>query len=325
MRFGIVVPIYNVEDYLRECLDSIYQQDYDDYEVILVDDGSRDGSSVICDEYASVNKNTRVIHKKNQGLISARRTGYKVATAEYIVNCDSDDYIEPHTLMELSKIIDKFGADLIIYNSNVVYDDRKEVFFEHTFEEGIIGDKNKVYDELLLSHKINSLCMKVFRRNLIDIDNDYSEYYGNNFGEDLLQSIPIVMNAQKLYYLDRTLYNYRMKSGMTARYNNKQYWACRTIYDKIRTQLVDLEIEDFEEKLSKYLVASAYDAIHQNHVIGEYHEDDVLMIVNDPEYINAYSMIESKQYIRLFTVRQRIILKIIKYRFYRILRLLFVM
>ena len=93
MLISIIVPVYNVENYLKECIDSILRQEFRDYEIILVDDGSKDDSGKICDEYGKKYSFISVIHKKNGGLSDARNFGLKIAKGEYILFIDSDDYI----------------------------------------------------------------------------------------------------------------------------------------------------------------------------------------------------------------------------------------
>lgn len=94
MEFSVLVPVYNVEKYLTKCLVSLEEQTFKDFEVILVDDGSNDNSGKICDKFCEDNKNMKVIHKKNEGLISARRTALEQSSGDYCVFCDSDDFLE---------------------------------------------------------------------------------------------------------------------------------------------------------------------------------------------------------------------------------------
>ncbi|MBR3692893.1 MAG: glycosyltransferase [Erysipelotrichales bacterium] len=106
-KISVIVPIYNVAPYLRTCLDSLLDQTYTDYEIICVDDGSKDESGRIADEYASLYSNIHVIHKENGGLSSARNAGLKIATGEYISFIDSDDYVASNYLAEMAKALDE--------------------------------------------------------------------------------------------------------------------------------------------------------------------------------------------------------------------------
>ena len=100
MLFSLILPVYNVELYLKECIVSILKQTYTDYELILVDDGSTDGSGAICDEYAEKEKQIKVIHKANGGSSDARNAGIETAQGEYIIYLDSDDYIISDRFLE---------------------------------------------------------------------------------------------------------------------------------------------------------------------------------------------------------------------------------
>lgn len=115
MLFSVIIPIYNVEKYLRECLDSVARQTFPDFEAILVDDGSPDGSAAICDEYAARDSRFTVIHKKNGGLVSARKAGIICAGGEYIVNLDGDDRLRTDMLENAKKIIDAHHPDVLSF------------------------------------------------------------------------------------------------------------------------------------------------------------------------------------------------------------------
>ena len=114
---SIIVPVYNVEKYLDQCVNSLINQTYDKIEIILVDDGSKDNSGKICDKFCEENSNMKVIHKKNEGLISARRIALEMSSGDYCVFCDSDDFLEKNALEELHNVISSKNPDLIIYNA----------------------------------------------------------------------------------------------------------------------------------------------------------------------------------------------------------------
>ena len=120
---SIVIPIYNVEKYLNECVDSVIVQTYHDLEIILVDDGSTDNSGKLCDEYKKIDDRIKVIHQKNGGLSAARNTGMDSAIGEYLYFLDSDDYIEPQTVERLVDTIEQEKADIVLFDGYVVYTD----------------------------------------------------------------------------------------------------------------------------------------------------------------------------------------------------------
>lgn len=109
---SIVIPIYNVEPYLRRCVDSVLAQTYTDLEIILVDDGSPDGCGAICDEYAAKDTRIKVIHQKNRGLSGARNAGLELATGEYVAFLDSDDYVDTTMYEKLLKVLEENDADI---------------------------------------------------------------------------------------------------------------------------------------------------------------------------------------------------------------------
>ena len=120
---SVVIPVYNVEVYLRECVDSVLAQTMQDFEIILVDDGATDSCGTICDEYGAKNERVRVIHQPNGGLSSARNTGLDAATGEYVYFLDSDDYIETYALEQLWSMARKENADVVFFDASVFFTD----------------------------------------------------------------------------------------------------------------------------------------------------------------------------------------------------------
>lgn len=120
----LVVPVYNMEEHLIRCMGTLLNQTYTDYEIILVDDGSTDRSSKLCDDYSHKNEKVRVIHKKNGGLSSARNAGIQAACGDYIVFPDPDDWVEPNYVEQLLTCQEQYNADLVCLGHYIEYDDR---------------------------------------------------------------------------------------------------------------------------------------------------------------------------------------------------------
>ena len=123
---SVIVPVYNVEPYLRKCVDSILAQSYSNLEVILVDDGSPDGCGAICDEYAAKDARVRVIHKPNGGISDARNAGLDIMTGDYVTFVDSDDWIDEQHLSSLYALV-KGGADIAVSDVRRILTDETEI------------------------------------------------------------------------------------------------------------------------------------------------------------------------------------------------------
>lgn len=324
MRFSVLVPVYNVEKFLPKCLEGLCQQTYKDFEVILIDDGSTDLSAKICDDFCRKNKNIKVIHKKNEGLISARREAIKNARGEYCVFCDSDDFLEINALQELEKIIEKNDPDLILYNAYTYNNGQKELFFSNVFKEGIIKNKESIYNKLLLEYSINAIWLKAVKRTIIDIEKDYRKFYKFNFGEDLLQTIPLIKKAQKIYYLNKALYNYRIESGMMRRYSANYYWSYRCVNLEVSQELRKEKIVDFEEKLAFHLIIAAYGAVTQLKYCDIINLEELDRIRDDPVFKKKHYILMNSRYKKKLNFKQRLIVFLLYKKFYGILKLLLI-
>lgn len=127
-RFSIVVPVYNVEIYLKQCIESIINQTYSDIEIILVDDGSTDQSGKICDQYAEIDSRIRVIHQENGGLQKVRKVGVSCATGQYVSFVDGDDFVQENMCEDINSLVCESDADIIITGSTYVYPDYCELY-----------------------------------------------------------------------------------------------------------------------------------------------------------------------------------------------------
>lgn len=309
MLFSILVPVFNVEKYLEACLCSLQHQSYEDFEVILVDDGSKDRSAEICNDYVKKDSRFRVIHKDNEGLISARREGIKKARGQFCIFCDSDDFLNLDALLELSKIIFTENPDLILYEANQVSDEGKILpFFKNVLPYGRINNKELIYDTLLLSYKLNSLCLKAVKRTIIDIHEDYSSYYKCNFGEDILQSIPLIINAENIFYINKPLYNYRVVSGMMHKYSPNYYTSYKMINCRLHEYESYINISDFSIKTNVHLLVAAYGAVSQFRFLKNIDRTELDKILNDETFRAAYITVKKSCYWKCLNKKQQILL-----------------
>ncbi len=210
-KFSIIVPIYNSEKYLSDCINSLLNQNYTDYEIILVDDGSTDNSGKIIDSFES--DKVKVIHKENGGQISARVEGFKASSGEYILFVDSDDEISDNMLYTLNGYISKFRPDCIIFgletfNNDGVLSTTKAQFSKAT----IINEKSDLMEIVLNDYGYNSVCRKAIRREFID-NIDLTAFHNIRFAEDLLESLEIYENAKNFLFIPEILYKYRINEN----------------------------------------------------------------------------------------------------------------
>lgn len=237
MRFSILVPVYNVEKYLKQCLDSILSQTFTDYEVILADDGSTDSSGKICDEYVKKYPDKiKVFHKENEGLLLTRRFSLKKAQGEYIVFVDSDDYVSPDLLQVLDQNFTKHGCDMVIYNFNRFVDGEDELtspsipYADETIFEG--DSKTELCKQYILKHTFVNMWVKSVKREIVDIDADYTKWNVAR-GEDIIQSFALFDNASKILFIDNKLYYYRKNEGsVTLKVALKDYKSFLTHSEK---------------------------------------------------------------------------------------------
>jgi len=215
MLFSVLVPAYNAAAYLAECLDSVLAQTEQDFEIVVVDDGSTDDTGEICDRYHALDPlRVRVIHQQNCGSILARRAGVAAARGGYCVFLDADDTIASDTLETVRETIVRTGADVVIYNFYNRYlpdetlDMATPVFADGT--EFCGRGKRELYEKIISSWRLNNLVTKVIRTPLLKQDDTpFPEYADNPHMDDLLQSLYPITHAERVVYLAKPLYYYR--------------------------------------------------------------------------------------------------------------------
>lgn len=217
MKFSIILPIYKVECYLHECVDSILNQSYKDFEVILVDDGSPDSCPQICDDYASKDSRVKVIHKPNGGQADARNVGLENASGDYVCYVDCDDYLADNNVLQLLAGKTESNPDIVHYKFKewFEYDGHvSECKFDYIVptKERSLAD---IYCDLIDKDAYyNSAWSKIIRRNLL-IDNNI-RFEKGIVGEDNEWYYHVVKVAKSLILVDEPLYVYRRRQGSTT-------------------------------------------------------------------------------------------------------------
>ena len=245
-KISIVIPIYNVEQYLRECIDSVIKQTYENLEIILVNDGSKDNSLNICKEYLDKDKRIRIIDQKNAGLSAARNVGLEASTGEYVMFIDSDDYMDLNACKVLYNAIE--GTDYEFVSANFVFTDSngkpwKKPKFSNKFKNKELTIKN--YRESF--YFINApVWNKIFKREYL-IENNLRFEVGL-YAEDAIFTTLLYLKAQKAYYIKDVVYYYRQREVKKG--NLSISFNCSLEYfDKINTayKIIDDNFRKYKE------------------------------------------------------------------------------
>jgi len=269
---SIIVPIYNVEDYLVDCLENIVNQTYKNLEIILVDDGSPDNCGNICDEYAKKDNRIKVIHKENGGLSSARNVGLDIATGEYISFIDSDDFVSKDFIEKLYNLCKKNGAEIAECNF---------LKFVDKIEKSNINPKIESYSSIEMQKRIYSneyirtivVWNKLYKKCIYETlrfpigkinEDEFTTYkaFGNT-------SEKIVITNEVLYY-----YRYNENSIMGRKFNEKRLdvleaYEERKEYfrEKDLVELYEKTVEEYQEKLKQCYILTKENIVHNKEIL----------------------------------------------------------
>jgi glycosyltransferase involved in cell wall biosynthesis len=237
---SIIVPVYNVEEYLTNCLDSICNQTLKEIEIIIINDGSTDNSSEIIKEFQKNDKRIKVITQKNQGLSAARNAGLDIATGEYIGFVDSDDFISPDMYMDLYNKILEYDTDIVICNHYILENDSLRT--NSNYSDYLIETDKKYTYYLLRDEAIkNFVWSRLYKKELFD---GVRFPIGKVF-EDIYLSFYLLGKIKNSYYISEPLYCYRVREGSISRSVNIKIVtdvvnAVYSLYMKIKKKYPDL-------------------------------------------------------------------------------------
>ena len=220
MNLSIIVPVYNVEAFLKKCVDSLLDQDLsqDDYEIILVEDGSTDGGGALCDALAAANGNIHVIHQQNRGLSGARNAGIPVAKGDYVIFVDSDDFLEPNVLGGLVRQMKDKQLDILRFNYQNVNMDG-EVFEPNKYVKPYVNYSGEVCDgETFLNERLGFACYAwQFMVKSSIIRKEGNAFKEGIYFEDVEWTPRILLQARRVASTDTFVYNYLFRTGSIAR------------------------------------------------------------------------------------------------------------
>jgi glycosyltransferase involved in cell wall biosynthesis len=276
--FSIIVPIYNIERYIEQCILSILDQTFTNFEVILVNDGSPDGCPQICDEYAIRDSRIKVVHKKNGGIVSARQAGVDEAKGEYIACVDGDDWISKDYLEKFAEVINQYASDVVCCGAILAYED-KETRKPLRINLGYY-DRNRIENEIfpILIERDDgvyfppSLWGKVFRREIYQQQQLVSTFV--NIGEDHACTKPCIYHSQSMYIMEYCLYYYRQNPQSMTKNKKVFDWNGPRIIGKHFEKQIPMGEADFQEQVYRSVVHNLF-----NVCVSQFNRKEVYSVV----------------------------------------------
>jgi len=306
-KISIIIPVYNVSEYLDECLLSVVNQNYKDYEVIVVNDGSTDNSLEIAKKYEKKHKNLiKVYDKENGGLSSARNYGISVSDGEYLFFIDSDDYILPNALETIDKYLSKTNCDVLVYpfliGENKIYNKMYNDKIDNLNKRYIIGKPNAM----------NKICKKeLYLKNNIEFP--LGLYY-----EDLATMPKLALHTNKITFIEEPLYFYRVRENSIM--NNKEYNpkvdAIFEVLKELRTYFKDKYPEEIEYLHIEHLLRGA--SIRYIDFNTCQKELDMIINIIKENYPNW----QKNKYYQKENIKKKIMCKLIYKKKYKLISLL---
>lgn len=293
--FSVIIPIYKVEMYVDKAIQSVLEQTYNDFELILVDDGSPDLCPQKCDEYAKKDNRVKVIHKINGGLVSARKSGAEIAVGKYIVCVDGDDWVDDNYLMEMANVVKLYSPDMICiehYISNEKYNKRIKLPIEQGIYYG--DDIEKIIFPILIESEKGiyfdpSIVTKIIRHDLyfrsqMSVNSDIT------IGEDHACTKPCIFEAKSIYILKKSFYYYRVNlESMTKNKKPFPWNGPKAIGIHFENQ-IDMNKFDFQAQVYRSIVHNLFNVAYSQFNRDEpYHviKKDIKKNISDEYYRKA--------------------------------------
>lgn len=307
-KVSVIIPVYNVENYLRKCLNSLVNQTLKDIEIIVVNDGTLDNSQEIIDEYVKkYPKKVVSIIQENGGQGAARNTGLLHAKGEYIGYIDSDDYVEENMYEELYKKAKEEDSDIVICGNNVVKENYEFLSKEDVDKEFLLG-KMAVWN-------------KIYKKNII-VDNKI-QFRSKVWYEDLDFTMKVYFSSKKISYVDKPLYNYLLREGSTMNNNNikrnlELIEAFDSLIDYCKDKKIYNKVKDEIEFLCIYHMYIF--AITRVLNTNNNYKAKIAIINKFRDYINSnFPNFKQNKYLYLLPKRRKLIYNLINSKFYCII------
>lgn len=320
--FSIIVPVYNKEKYIAECLESVIKQTYSDWEVIIVDDGSFDASGEICKQYAACDGRIKYFYRENHGIVLSRQYGIRVASGQYIFHLDADDFWQSNLLETIKKCLEEQPVDIVLYRYKNVYSDYEEDSIR-VVKEKVVYDhdqKDEIICTILNGQK--SLCTKAFKAEIVKQDVDkYEKWKQVCLGEDSLQMMMPMCRARSMCVINDVLYNYRIvEETMSHGFNKNHLLDHLTVIDAEYEILKSFKQNraEFIKQINKAYLHAFSCRIREliDSEISSKEKKNVIEMIQRNEIYQKLADIETKDNIDVYSL---IVLKAFRYKCYWII------
>lgn len=271
-KLSIIIPMYNAESHLHRCLDSILKQTFEDFEVILVNDGSKDNTENLCDEYAQLDNRVKAVHKLNGGTSCARNEGIKIASGEYIGFVDSDDWLEPEMYQVMYTKAVKHDVDLVISDYTRVFEDHSSFEVRQPIRGGYYDKSDMIkgyFPCLLMRGDIdypptisNWACL--FRKSLL-AENDIWYDTETKYNEDFMFGAKAAYNSKSLYHLkNNPNYNFYCNVNSTTGVYNSDKWDINLhVFRQAKAYFGNTPEYDFSHQLKTAIIFFSFNAVNE--------------------------------------------------------------
>lgn len=323
VKVSVIVPVYNVEKYLNRCVDSIVKQTLKDIEIILVDDGSKDMSGKLCDEWEKRDKRIKVIHKKNAGLGFARNSGIDIAKGKYICYIDSDDYIKLNTLENVISRLEKTNSD-ICYFGFIEKDSKIEkkvnipekLYYSYNekneFIKNILGPEESEKEETFCGV---SSCTAILKKEILDKNNIRFLSERKILSEDIIYNLQICRKVNSISIEPNYYYYYchNDNNSLTTRYREDRFQAAISMFEEVK-KILDME-EEILKRIQRSFMRSLISCIKQEVIYekinGRQFMKDKLKKICSNELVE--NIVRSYP-INKMPIKQRVLFNLIKYK-----------
>lgn len=256
-KVSIIIPVFNVEKYIKKSIESIIGQNYSNLEIILIDDGSTDKSGEICDYYCKIDDRIKVIHQKNQGVGKARNVGLMNATGEYITFLDPDDFIDTNMYRNMVELLERGKGDIVCSAYNLVLEDKiKFGKCRHYTKYGIDAFKLLLEED----YYTTSVWNKIFKRNVI-INNNEIKFFPEDIkvGEDMIWLYNVLSSDKlKVYFIPEPLYNWVVRPNSAIRKKDNRITCNDRSAINVCDIIIQKEIEVSDNELIKLISEKKY-------------------------------------------------------------------